>query len=119
MTSDGVSASESWLIELYVVGATPRSRTALDNLRTVCAASLEEGRYSIEVIDLREYPEEWRAQQILATPTAIRRSPQPERRVIGDLSRFEQVVRGLELPSARAPGSSEAEALGRDPESRR
>jgi len=104
---------EPWLIELFVVGDTPRSRAALRNLQAVCAARLGDGRYTIEVTDLREHPGAWRGNQILASPTAIRRTPLPERRVIGDLSRTEQVVAGLELPgpSPGVPGSPAAEPV--------
>ncbi|MBN1836646.1 MAG: circadian clock KaiB family protein [Spirochaetales bacterium] len=94
---------DPWLFELFIAGDTPRSRAALRNLQAVCAACLKDGRYAIQVTDLREHPGAWRGHQILATPTAIRRAPLPERRVIGDLSRTEQVVAGLELPRLR-PG---------------
>jgi circadian clock protein KaiB len=98
MPSGTHRGNDSWVIQLYVVGDTPRSRAALRNLQAICAALLSESRCSIEVTDLREHPEAWREHQILATPTAVRRYPLPERRVIGDLSQTDQVIAGLGLP---------------------
>ena len=95
---------KTWRFELYVAGDSPRSRAAQANLQRICRESLGE-LYTIEVLDLLEHPELWRRRQVLATPTVIRKSPRPERRVIGDLSVTEQVLKGLEilkLPSAAA-----------------
>jgi circadian clock protein KaiB len=113
MAPPAAAGPQPWLIELFVVGDTPRSRAALRNLQAVCAAKLGDGRYTIKVTDLGEDPEAWRGNQILASPTAIRRAPLPERRVIGDLSRTEQVVTGLELPgpASGGPGSPAAEPV--------
>jgi len=88
---------KTWRFELYVAGDTPRSRAALANLERICRASLGQD-YAIEVLDLLKLPELWRRQQVLATPTVIRKAPAPERRVIGDLSVTEQVLKGLDIP---------------------
>jgi KaiC/GvpD/RAD55 family RecA-like ATPase len=46
------------------------------DLERLCGASLGED-YTIEVLDLREHRELWRRHQMLATPTAVRTSPEP------------------------------------------
>ena len=43
-------------LRLYVAGQTPKSITALANLKKICEEHLV-GRYQIEVIDLLEHPQ--------------------------------------------------------------
>jgi circadian clock protein KaiB len=85
-----------WDLRLYVSNHTPRSVAAFSNLKRMCEEHLA-GHYRIEVIDLMERPELARENQIVAIPTAVRRSPLPLRRVIGDLSNAEKTLRGLQL----------------------
>jgi circadian clock protein KaiB len=89
-------ADQAWDLRLYVAGQSPKSLTALDNLKRLCEQHLP-GRYSIEVIDLLLDPQKARIDQIVAIPTLIRKLPQPIRKIIGDLSNTEKVVVGLHL----------------------
>jgi circadian clock protein KaiB len=98
------SAGNHWTLRLYVAGDSPKSRTALANLQRLCDTHLE-GRYEIEVIDLKTRPELAKADQILALPTLIRKVPEPMKRLIGDLSNAERALIGLEL---RATGARES-----------
>ena len=81
-------------LELYVVGDSVRSQTAIANLRRILATSLA-GQFDLQIIDVLEQPEAAEASNIVATPTLIRRQPPPERRLLGDLSETDLVVRGL------------------------
>lgn len=83
-------------LRLYVAGETPRSLAAINNLKRICDEHLA-GRYSVEVIDLLENPQLARNDQILAIPTLVRKLPSPVRKVIGDLSKTERVLVGLDL----------------------
>jgi circadian clock protein KaiB len=74
-----------WNLRLYVAGQTPKSVTALANLKRICEQHME-GAYHIEVIDLMKNPQLARKDQILAIPTLIRELPAPIQRIIGDLS---------------------------------
>jgi circadian clock protein KaiB len=85
-----------WQLRLYVAGQTPKSLTALANLKRLCEQNLA-GRYTIEVIDLVQNPQLARKDQILAIPTLVRRLPEPFRRIIGDLSNSEKVLVGLDV----------------------
>jgi circadian clock protein KaiB len=89
------SAGASWNLRLYIAGQTPRSLTALANLRKICSESLPSG-CTIEVIDLVENPQLARGDQILAIPTLVRSLPAPARKIIGDLSNTERVLVGLD-----------------------
>jgi len=89
-----------WQLRLYVAGGTPRSTTALRNLRRICETHLE-GRYSIEVVDLLVNPQLAEGDQILAVPTLVRKLPEPMRKIIGDLSKEDRVLVGLDVQPVR------------------
>ncbi|GAB3796518.1 circadian clock KaiB family protein [Spirosoma humi] len=87
---------EKWELRLYIAGNTTRSQTALSNLKKYCEEHLS-GRYTIEVIDLREHPQLAEGDQILAVPTLVKKVPEPIRKIIGDLSNEEKVLVGLNI----------------------
>jgi circadian clock protein KaiB len=72
-------------LRLYVTGATPGSSRAIAQLRAFCELFLK-GRYRLEVIDVYQQPELADAERIVATPTLVKLSPLPLRRIVGSLS---------------------------------
>jgi circadian clock protein KaiB len=68
---------------------------AIENLREICDLELQ-GLYEIEVIDVLEHPTLAENEKILATPTLVKRLPEPVRKIIGDLSNRERVLLGLD-----------------------
>jgi circadian clock protein KaiB len=85
-----------WELRLYIAGHTEKSVFALANLKTLCEDYLM-GEYSIEVIDLLVSPQLAKGDQIIATPTLVKKLPTPVKRIIGDLSDTERVLVGLNL----------------------
>jgi circadian clock protein KaiB len=85
-----------WELRLYIAGNTPKSVTALQNLKKYCEEHLKD-QYRIEVIDLLVHPQLAAGDQILAIPTLVRKVPVPIRKIIGDLSNEEKVLVGLNL----------------------
>jgi len=85
-----------WELRLYVAGNTPKSVTALNNLKRYCEEHLKD-QYIIEVIDLLQHPMLAEGDQILAIPTLVRKVPVPIRKIIGDLSNEEKVLVGLNI----------------------
>jgi len=85
-----------YVLRLYVAGLTARSRTAISNITSICEEHLQ-GRYDLEVIDVFQRPILARQEQIIATPTLVKKLPAPLRRLIGDLSEREKVLIGLDL----------------------
>lgn len=83
-------------LRLYVTGRTAQSQRAINNLRSICESELQ-GRYEVEVIDVLEHPTLAENEKILATPTLVKRLPEPVRKIIGDLSDHEKVLLGLDL----------------------
>lgn len=95
------------VLRLYVSGATPRSTRAIENLRKVLERELP-GRYDLEIIDIYQNPAATRDQQIIAAPTLVKLLPEPVRRIIGDLSDRERVLRGLDIqPLIETPSGNE------------
>jgi circadian clock protein KaiB len=87
-------ARRTWRLRLYVAGQTPKSITALANLRRLCEGHLA-GRHTIEVVDLLDKPQLARRDDIVVIPTLVRQLPPPIRKIIGDLSNVERVLVGL------------------------
>lgn len=85
-----------WTMRLYVAGQSPRSVTAIANLRRICDEYVP-GRYEVEIVDLLRNPELAKTDQIVAIPTLVKKLPIPVRHIIGDLSATERVVVSLEL----------------------
>jgi len=85
-----------WQLRLYVVDSTPKSQTALANLKKFCETHLK-GIYHITVIDLLKRPQLAKGDQILAIPTVVRQLPKPVRTIIGNLSNIENLLVGLDL----------------------
>ena len=88
-----------WQLRLYIAGQTPNSVAALANLKKICEERLQ-GRYRIEVIDLMEKPQLARGDQIVAIPTLVRKLPAPMKKIIGNLSKAEHALVGLDLQPA-------------------
>src|SRR4029077_1320421 len=90
------SRSEFYILRLYIAGQTPNSIAAIANLKKICEDKLR-GKYRIEVVDLLEKPQLAKGDQIIAIPTLVRRLPPPVKKIIGNLSKTENVIVGLDL----------------------
>jgi circadian clock protein KaiB len=85
-----------YLLKLYIAGQTSRSQRAIVNLRQICEEILS-GQYELVITDVLEHPQLAEDEKILATPTLVKESPPPVRRIIGDLSDKEKVMLALNL----------------------
>ncbi|MFC0387945.1 circadian clock KaiB family protein [Muricoccus vinaceus] len=86
----------TYRLRLFVAGNTVRSRLAIENLRLFCTKYLA-GRFDLEVVDIHQQPELAERNQIVAAPTLLRMEPLPMRRIVGDLSQTERLLRGLDV----------------------
>jgi circadian clock protein KaiB len=103
-TPGGAEEAE-YFLKLFISGQTTRSTLALQNIRRICDANLQ-GRYRLEVVDIYQDPRVACDAQIVAAPTLVKLSPEPVRRIIGDLSDSEKVLTALNLkPRGAAFGS--------------
>lgn len=94
--SSTAGETERYVLRLYVTGMTPASTRAIERVKQFCEDHLS-GRYDLEVVDIYQLPALARDEQIVATPTLVKVLPAPLRRFIGDLSRIENVLFGMDL----------------------
>jgi len=87
---------EKYVLRLYVTGLTPKSTLAITNVRKICEEHLA-GRYELDVIDIYQQPKLAEGEQIIATPTLIKKLPLPLRKLIGDMSDTERFLVGIDL----------------------
>jgi circadian clock protein KaiB len=87
-----------YVLKLYITGQTPRSLQAIENLHYTCQKVLKD-QYELIIVDVLENPQMAEDDKILATPTLVKLSPPPLRRVIGDMSQTDKVLFGLDLGS--------------------
>ena len=83
-------------MRLYVAGDAPNSVAAIANLRAV----LE--RYprhlvELEIIDVMAYPERGALDAVMVTPTLVKLSPSPTRRLLGNLRDHAMLLAALGL----------------------
>ena len=88
-----------YILRLFITGASPNSSRAIANLKEICEMHLK-GNYELEIIDVYQQPLIAQSEQVIALPMLIKMSPSPVRRLIGDMSDTEKVLRGLGLPVA-------------------
>ena len=91
-----VPTGKRYELRLFITGTTPRSTQAIANIRSLCEEHLP-GRYDLEVVDIYQQPAAASAEQIIAAPTLVKKSPSPSRRLVGDLSDRNKVLIGLNL----------------------
>jgi circadian clock protein KaiB len=85
-----------YVLRLYITGMTPKSTQAIANVEKLCKEHLA-GRYELKVIDIYQQPKLVQGEQIIATPTLIKKLPLPLRKLIGDMSDTERFLVGIDL----------------------
>ena len=86
--------STTFMLRLFVTGASPNSARAVKNIKTYCDEYLKD-KYSLEIIDIYQQPEVAKEEQIIALPLLVKKFPLPERKLIGDMSNRQKVLKGL------------------------
>lgn len=103
--------TKKYTLKLYITGDTGNSQTALRNLKGILETKIK-GFYTLEIIDVLKNPESAIEDRILATPTLIKVSPEPEKRIIGDLSDNQKVLLGLNFNiEPQKPTSKELQSI--------
>lgn len=88
--------TDTYVLRLYVTGTTRYSLRAMHNIRVFCDKYLP-GRHELQIIDIYQQPSYATSCQILAAPTLVKEFPLPVKRFIGDLSRTERLLKGLNV----------------------
>jgi circadian clock protein KaiB len=88
--------NDLYVFRLYVTGASPNSLRAIANTKNICEEYLDKN-YELEVIDVHQQPIIAQEENIVALPLLIKRFPLPEKRLIGDMSDMEKVLKSMGL----------------------
>ncbi len=94
------NATRRIVLRLFVAGATASAEKAKSSLEAICAdlrSSDMTASVDLQIVDVLADPDTALMDQVFATPTVIRVSPGPSRRLFGDLSSPEMVMIGLQL----------------------
>jgi circadian clock protein KaiB len=87
---------QKYMLRLFVTGASPVSVRAINNLKLILEEHLND-KYDLEIIDVHQQPLMVKDEDITAVPMLIKKFPLPFRRLVGDMSDNEKVLRGLGL----------------------
>ena len=66
----------TWMLTLYVSGASPRSTEAIETVRRICDEDLA-GQVDLTVLNAADHPDRVLGDHILAIPTLVKHSPPP------------------------------------------
>ncbi len=94
-----MSQPAQFKFRLYVADDAQNGAQAKSNLIALCRTYLPD-RHEIEFVDVLLEPKRALADDIFMTPTLIKLSPLPTRRIVGTLSQIETVLRALGLEIA-------------------
>ena len=100
MTRSGAaaaSAETTYALVLFVSAGSTSSARAIRQVQALCEKRIR-GRHSLAVVDVN-HETELVPQRVLATPTLLRRSPAPERLVVGDFADEDRVLAALGIPA--------------------
>jgi circadian clock protein KaiB len=89
-----VIADKKLVLQLYVTGMSPKSMEAIGNIKKIFSELMEDS-FQLEIIDLYKHPELASEQQIVFSPSLIKRLPLPKKTLVGNFSDTEKVIRGL------------------------
>jgi len=87
---------QKYLLRLYIAGNNLRSQLAVENVKKICEEYLK-GRYELEVVDIYQDRTKNPVDLVLAAPTLVKKLPLPLRRIVGDMTRKDKVLVGLDL----------------------
>ena len=91
-----MSRPPDFKFRLYVADDSLNSAQARTNLAMLCKTHLP-GRHEVELVSVFKDPQRALTDAVYMTPTLVRLSPLPVRRIVGTLSQTALVLRALDL----------------------
>lgn len=89
-----IASQGKLVLQLYVSGMSPKSMEAIENIKRLCDQKLQ-GAFELEIIDLYKNPEAAGEQQIIFSPSLIKKLPLPKKILIGTFTDTEKVIKAL------------------------
>lgn len=83
-----------FILQLFVAGMSVKSMEAIENIKQLCEKHLD-GAFDLEIIDLYKNPEAASVNQVVFSPSLVKRLPPPKKTIIGDFSDTTKVIKGL------------------------
>ncbi|MEM8676730.1 MAG: circadian clock KaiB family protein [Cyanobacteria bacterium P01_G01_bin.67] len=86
-----IEVTEGYILRLFISSDDFNAEQTLSNIHQL----LEEGLinpYTLKVIDVAKNPEQAVAHRVVTTPTLIRVSPKPARRIVGQLNDIQRIL---------------------------
>lgn len=94
--TDTAAITEPYVLKLYITGASPNSTKAVNNLKNFCETYLKD-KYQLQIVDVYQQPELAKSEQIIALPLLVKVFPLPAKRLIGNFSDTDKVLKGLNI----------------------
>ncbi|MFH1156617.1 MAG: circadian clock KaiB family protein [Pseudomonadota bacterium] len=85
-----------YLLKLYIAHLGPKTKEKIDFFRSMLNHELG-SNYQLDIVELLKSPASALTDDILVTPTVIRRCPPPIKKVVGNFLDREQLMFGLGL----------------------
>lgn len=82
------------VMRLYIANRAPNSAQAVANLEAICREYLQDN-FTLEIVDVLEFPQRALADGILVTPSLTKLSPSPSAKIVGNLSDRVSVLHAL------------------------
>ncbi|MGH7902018.1 MAG: circadian clock KaiB family protein [Thermodesulfobacteriota bacterium] len=82
--------------KIYIAGQTPKSSYTVERFEQFLKNKFKD-QYSLKIIDILQNPEMAEEDKIIATPSVVKVLPKPSRKIFGDLSDEERVIKALSL----------------------
>lgn len=102
MPDSGEPLGKSFHFRLYVNGMNGAASQAVANLRSLLDKQLPD-QFDLEILNIAENPDALDEDNVLATPTLIKKLPVPISRLLGDFSNEDAVLTGMGLqPNTQA-----------------
>jgi circadian clock protein KaiB len=87
---------DGYVLRLFIKGYNPSVEATLLRLHELLETSLGQP-YTLKIIDVLKHPDRAEADRISTTPTLIRLSPPPVRRIVGELNDIHQILSLLDI----------------------
>lgn len=87
----GRESAEGYILRLFISSKNSSAEKTLNNIHQLLEKGLV-NPYTLKVIDIAKNPEQAVIHQVITTPTLIRVSPKPIRRIVGSLDDIPRVL---------------------------
>ncbi|MGD1921827.1 MAG: circadian clock KaiB family protein [Pleurocapsa sp.] len=86
-----VSDNNGYVLRLFIRSDSPSAEENLNHIHQLLEQGLD-SPYTLKVIDVNKNPQQAANSQISVTPTVVRVSPKPTRRIVGQLDDIQRVL---------------------------